>query len=72
MFSSYIQWKRQGGVCFLHVTWNQKFLIINLSKTHNLVFLFSHQFKQQLHFVLGEQEEMECTKKASGLGNPET
>lgn len=73
MFSNYIQWGRQGGLCFFHVTWNQKSLLINLGRTHALlVFLFIHQFKQQAYFVLGEQEEMEYTETASGLGSCKT
>lgn len=60
MVYSYIQWERQGGVCFLHVSWNQKALIIHLGRICSLlVLLFIHQPRQLLYFVLMEQAKME-------------
>lgn len=62
MFYSYLQWERQGGVCLLHVSWNQKSLIIQLGRICSLlVLLFIQQPRQLLYFVLREQEKMEKT-----------
>ena len=62
MFYSYLQWERQGGVCLLHVSWNQKSLIIQLGRICSLlVLLFIQQPRQLLNFVLREQEKMEKT-----------
>ena len=73
VFYSYLQWERQGGVCLLHVSWNQKSLIIQLGRICSLlVLLFIQQPRQLLYLFSGSRRKWrKQIPKTSGPGGHE-